>query len=143
MQNGWRKERFWDWAEENASLFEGLLPKHVCNAAMATCRLTLQGPNSVGQGAKNWGQWIRMRMQTFGHVPNGLAAAVQKAHHWISTDSHEAANVVLGCFGLSLDDVFSHYGIPEEGETYALDLCDLVTTIAPDFVTEGATMAVA
>lgn len=131
MQNGWRTRRYWDWAKENANLFHGILPEHVCEAALATCRITLQGPKSVGETAKNWGQWIRMRMQTFGHVPHQIATAVQQHYHWISTDSYEAVDVILDCFDLTLDDVFDHYGEPREGETRTLDLCEIVTTVAP------------
>lgn len=139
----WRSRRHWEWAETWASLFYGMLPKHVCNAAMATCRITLQGPQSVGQQAKNWGRWIRMRMQTFGHIPDGLRTAAQRQHHWIATDSHTAAEQILACFGLSLDDVFAHYGKPAEGEKMTIDLIDLVTSLAPDFELPTSTVAVA
>lgn len=137
MRNAWRSTAAWDWAKKNANLLHDILPEHVCEAAAATCRITLQGPESVGDKAKNWGQWIRMRMQTFGHTPFHLSAAVQQDHHWISTDSREAVNVVLDCFGLTLDDVFAHYGEPEEGEIRTIDLYDVVTDLY-DIVTEPA-----
>ena len=133
MQTGWRRKRDWTWAKQWGSLFKGILPDHVCEAAMATCTITLQGPESVGRRAKNWGQWIRMRMQTFGHIPNHLSAAVQKSREGISTDSREAVEVILDCFGLTLDDVFSYYGVPETGEKMTLNLCDIVARLDADY----------
>ena len=133
MQSGWRKRGQWDWTKEWASLFHSILPEHVCEAAMATCCITFQGPESVGNRAKNWGQWIRMRMQTFGQTPYHLAAAVQRSGHWISTDSREAVTVILGCFDLTLDNVFAYFGEPDEGEKWTLDLCNIVTTLDADF----------
>lgn len=143
MQNGSRKRQDWKWAKQHASLFNGILPEHVREAAMATCRITLQGPKSVGKTAKNWGRWIRMRMQTFGHAPTGIGT-VQIMSNWIGTDSHDAVNAILECFELSLDDVFDRYGEPEQGQTRQLNLCELVTAIAPDFAaTERESVAVA
>lgn len=137
-KSGFRPRTYWEWAAENADKLAGLLPLHVCNAALATCRITLQGPKSVGEKGKNWGRWIRMRMQTLGYRPGGIET-VQSAGMWQRTDSHDAANAVLACFGLSLDDVFAKYGEPGEGEKRILDL----HTIVHDLAHVGATTSTA
>ncbi len=132
MQNRWQKRANWDWAEEWASLFDSILPQHVCEAAMATCRFQLRGLNSHGN---TYGKGFLTFMQTFGSVPVGLVNDVQIRSNWIELDAHDSANLILGCFGLSVDDVYDHYGTPEEGTRIDLDLCELVQAIAPDFAT--------
>ena len=139
MQTGWRKRENWEWAKEWASLLHDLLPEEACEAALATCRITLQGPKSVGEENKNWGRWIRMRMQTGGNIPRGIQTVQRGNRNWISTDSHAATNVILECFGLTLDDVFNHYGEPEEGQVIPLDLCTVIQAVAPDFAATAAT----
>jgi hypothetical protein len=122
----WTNARYYNWAEQWKSLFDDILPADVQEAAMATCRFTLQAPKSVGRNAKNWGRWIRMRMQTFGRKPQVNTAVQTLGSGWISTDSHEAANAILGCFGVTLDDVYDAYGKPEEGQKVEISLHDAV-----------------
>lgn len=134
-QNGWRRTGHWEWAKQWASLFDGILPVEVCEAAMATCRLSLRDKDSTAAGGA-WGFAVLTFMQTFGHEPGGIVTQIRKAHNWVTLQAAESADVILGCFGLTLADVIDHYGMPEEGEKIDLDLCELVTAIAPDFAVE-------
>lgn len=124
----WRKRKVWDWAKNEASRLEAILPKHVTEAAAATCRFQLRGLNSKGN---EWGKGFTTFMQTFGRTPTGLVNAVQKRHHWIELNAHDSADVILGCFGLSVGDVYNYAGIPAEGESIELNLCDIVTACQP------------
>ena len=126
MQNGWRKKRYWEWAKEWASLFHKILPEHVCEAAMATCRFVILGKNANGN---EYGKGFRSFLQTFGNTPTGLVNDVQIRHHWIELDAHDSANLILGCFGLSVDDVYDYFGEPKEGDKLELDLHDIVTKL--------------
>lgn len=122
--NGRRKTYVWEWAKEWAELFESILPADVCETAMATCQFVIQGPESVGAKAKNWGKWIRTQMQTYGHLPCGVHAQIKG--NWISSDSHDAANVILGCMDLTMDDVYDAFVVPGEGEKFTVSLHDVV-----------------
>lgn len=106
----------------------GIVDADVAETAIASCRFTVQGPESVGQGAKNWGSWIRTNILTYGKRPNASAKAWQNRRWgaW-SADSHAAADTILAAFGMSLDeDVFAQYGDPTEGVCYSIDLVDLL-----------------
>ena len=83
-----------------------------------------------------------MTMQTYGEIPDGVGGAneraVQRHGDWIETDSHEAADVILGCFGLDMGQVYDHYGKPAEGERMTLDLPLIVQALAPQLLTATA-----
>jgi hypothetical protein len=130
-RNGWRHKQYWNWAKEWQTLFESLFPEHVCEAAMATCRFQLRGLDSHGN---KWGLGVVTFLQTFGHIPIGLVNDVQIHHNWIELDAHDSADLILGCFGLSMQDVYDHYGTPPKGHRIDLDLYNLVTAIEPGFV---------
>jgi hypothetical protein len=130
----WRPAKNWEIAKEVACLLDGILPAEVCSSAIATCQFTIQAPNSVGATKKNWGEWVRTRLQTFGQKLNGLAAATQSNGNWLSFDSREAANIILGAFGLSLDSIYEAYGMPEEGQKMTLDLPSIIQRLAPEFL---------
>lgn len=137
----WRKRQNWDWAHYWRSLFENILPSHVCEAAMATCRFQLRGLDSHGN---KWGKGLLTYMQTFGQVPLSLNKCVQRRHHWIELDAHESANLILEQFGLSVEDVYNVAGVPAKGETIEVDLFDVVTKSDTDFlITSETSVAVA
>lgn len=123
MSTSWRPRRFWNWAKDWSSLFESILPKHVCEAAMATCRFVILGKNANGN---EYGRGFRTFMQTYGETPVGLVNDIQIRHHWIELDAHDSANLILGCFGLSVDDVYKAFGQPKEGEKMTVNLHDAV-----------------
>lgn len=130
----WRKSKNWAWAKANVALLD-IFPIHVREAALATCQFVFQAPESVGDVRKNWGKWVRTRLQTFGHKPAGLTGVVtgvQKNGDWIGMDSTAGANLILKCFGLSVDAIYDAYGSPGFGGKYTLDLCEIVTRLAPD-----------
>lgn len=129
----WRSKKFWDWAAEWKGLFTDILPEHVCEAAMATCRFELRGLNANGN---EWGVGFLTHMQTFGEIPSGLierGLGVQRKHWWIELNAHESANIILACFGLTVDDVFAFAGYPEPGERKVVDLCEVVCGVNPEF----------
>ena len=142
MQAVWRKQKHWDWAKQWASLLDNVLPSDVCEAALATCRISLRDKDSTAAGGA-WGFAVLTTMQTFGHVPRGVLTQVRKAHNWITLQAAESADVILECFGLTLAEVINHYGMPAEGQKIDLDLCDVIQAIAPDFATTTVETAVA
>lgn len=113
-------------------MLSDILPREVACIAATTCRFTIQGPESVGVAHKNWGQWIRTNMQTHGNIPRMRHAWQCRKDGWIGADSREAAELILDCFGLSVDDLFKHFGQPQIGKVYQVDLVDVVSALAPD-----------
>ena len=122
-------------ADQIGHLLEKVLPKIACSAAIVSCRFTIQGPESVGQKSRNWGRWIRTRLNTFGHRPS---IDIWQGKHVLSGDGHSNANVILNCFGLSINQVLDHYGIPKHGEMYHLTLIEVIETLAKDLVLDAA-----
>ena len=140
-RDGRRKSRHWTWAKEWASLLDGMLPATVCEAALATCRITLRDKDAKAAGGA-WGFAVLTSMQTFGHEPTGIPTQIRNAHNWVTLQAAEAADIVLGCFGLTLQDVIDRFGMPGQGEKVEYDLCDVVTALAPDFaLTKTAAVA--
>jgi len=135
-KSGWRKSQYWDWAKDHAAVLEDLFPLHVCEAAAATCRLQLRGLKSHGN---QWGKGVVTFMQTNGHRPAHLENDVQVRGKWIELDAHASADLVLGCFGITMDDVYGHFGEPSPGERIDLDLYQIVAAIAPDFTSQTTT----
>lgn len=136
----WTEGRHYRWAQEWRSLFESIFPASVCETAMATCRIQLRGLDSHGN---KWGKGFVTLMQTFGHTPIGLTNDVQIRENWIELDAHDSANLILDCFGMSVDDVYRQFGEPGKGERLELNLSDVVTAIDADFATTAAVAAVA
>lgn len=130
--NGKRSARHFTFGDRCGHLMRSLLPLPFCAAAAATCRFTIQGPESVGESGKNWGQWIRTRIQTNGERIFGATWQGNIGRKWISADSERAANQILGCFaGITTDEIFAHFGVPNIGEKYDIDLLDVVTALRP------------
>jgi len=132
----WRPGRHFRIASLLADAFTNLIPKDVAETAIATCRITVQGPKAVGteRRGKNWGEWIRTRMQTFGRTIQGYGnegdPAVQSSGHWKSFDNHQIVADLLDCMGFTMDDFWNEYGHPSEGEKYVVDLPDLLCRLA-------------
>ena len=47
---------------------------------------------------------------------------------------NDAANIILGCFGLSDQDVVDHFGLPDQGERYQVSLLKVVKKLAPEVI---------
>lgn len=140
-RNYWRKSEVWKWAKQWASLLDGILPNHIRETALATCRITLRDKDNRAAGGA-WGFAILTSMQTYGHEPKGIPTQIRRAHNWIILQSEEAADVILGLFGITLEQVIAHYGKPDKGEKIELNLYDVIGAIAPDFAL-AETVAVA
>jgi hypothetical protein len=127
----WRAVGNYKMARKMKTIFAGFLPDACLETALATCRFCFQAPKSVGGKKKNWGHWVRTRMQTGGNIPIGIGGyAVQRqSREWISFDAHQAVTEILEYLGLTLDDVYDMYGKPAEGCKYVVDL----TTIVREF----------
>lgn len=108
-----------------------LLPESDCLRALVTCQFTMQGALSVGVDAKNWGRWIRTRLFTNGVLPPIQHAWQKHQSGWIGGDSIEAANAILSCFGLTLDQVLDQYGEPHTSEKYSVKLVDILDALFP------------
>jgi len=105
--------------------------------AAATCRFAIQGPRSVGtkQSGKNWGEWIRTRIQSWAKPNNDVWQS--HPNGWFSGDGHSNANALLACFDLSLEDVFAEWGRPVKGQRYYLTLQEIVERLQPTLVGEA------
>lgn len=73
---------------------------------------------------------------------NGFRAKARPADYWRFAESYsfylqailppnianskEAANKILGCFGLSVDDLYNEFGHPTTGTDYEVDLPTVV-----------------
>jgi hypothetical protein len=117
------------------------IPTHCLQTAAATCRFTFQGPRSVGtdKAGKNWGEWIRTRIQSPAPSLHGLTWQTTN-DQWSSGDGHDNADLILGCFDLSTADVFDQWGQPTQGEKYELDLLTIVETLRPAMIAADAMM---
>lgn len=125
--NSVRCSRHFQFAKQAGCLLRDVLPAHVCETAAATCRFTVHGPLAK---STNWARGVTTDMQTFGAIPTGVDGA--KAHaNWVQMTSHGAANRILRCFGLSIADVLATYGQPQVGESYVVDLVEVVERLDP------------
>ncbi len=141
MKNG-KSQRHFRIADQVGCLFADILPDNACAVAVATCQFTVQGPESVGQKAKNWGQWIRTSLKTHGHRPS-LDVWQGGRCGMIRGDGHSNADVILNCIGLTIGDVLDHYGTPKVGELYQVDLVDIILALAADLLSVGNVAEVA
>jgi len=130
----WGKAEHWNWAKQWKGRFEDIFPSSVCEAAMATCRFTVLGKNANGNV---YGRGFRSFMQSFGEKPVGLIDDIQVRGSWIELDAHNSANLILGCFGLTVDDVYDTFGKPCEGEQMEVSLHDAVVAANNAFAVPG------
>ena len=138
----WRPGKYWRLADKYAAELLTCLPGHVRAASMATCRFELRGLNANGN---DWGVGVVTRFQSFGEMPDGTGHGGQPCcqvnRNWSELDSHEGADIILGCFGLSIDDVYDRFGRPITGERKRYDLYDLLAAMMPDMIDETITTA--
>jgi hypothetical protein len=105
-----------------------IFPLDVCETVALSCAFTVQGPKSVGQKSQNWGRWVRTSICCYGFVPPSRQTVWQQrgGKDWLTADSHDAANMILGLFGLDMDDVYNFYGCPVPGQKYVVKLSQVV-----------------
>lgn len=127
-----RPSRYFRIADQVGNRLESILPPIVCSMAVASCKFTVQGPKSVGEAGKNWGRWVRTRLQAGGYRPE---LGIWQGERIISADSHEAADLILDPLGISIYDVIDHYGEPMVGVKYDVDLVDVIEALAPELLT--------
>lgn len=120
-------------ADYLASKLAPILESGVGAMAVMSCTFVVQGACSVGHRNKNWGSWVRTRMRTHGEKPAGCVW--QCGRDMVASDSVEAAESVLDCFGLTMDRVYEQYGFPEHGKVYTVRLLDIIQTLAPEILT--------
>ena len=121
-----RPSHHWKFGKE-CGLQLDCLSSLVRPVAAATCRIEIQGINSIGN---EWGLGLAMRMQTYGEAPFGVGddgePCFSHCGNWVSTHSRQALEIVLNCFDLTVDKLLEKYGEPSQGEKYRLDLCEIV-----------------
>mgnify|MGYP001564360994 CR=1 FL=1 len=127
----WRPRKMWEWATQNRNVFKNIFPDFVIDAAMATCTLELRSKDY--SGGQCWGREVIVDMQTYGFFPSGLVSlgvSIQEtSRHWIQTTSIDAANLVLSCFGLTMQDVWNHFDIPANTGKLKMSLFEIVTEL--------------
>ena len=90
-------------------------------SALATCCFKVQGPEKPSQ-LSTWSKWICTMMKSHGDKPRFGEWRNAKGKGWIVGESIECANLILDDFGLTVEDVWSHFGAPEVGQSYEVHL---------------------
>lgn len=111
-----------------APMLQGIF-KHPSTVA-ATCRFEVQGQGAEGQNSTAWGHAIRTRVQSYVRPAKDWLGG----RNWFTANSERAADLILGCFGLSVRDLYAHFGQPKIGVKYMVDLIDVVKALAPEFM---------
>ena len=126
-----RQKRHWEFAEKVKNTLDTIFGPHGASVA-ATARFEVQGPGSEGQNKTAWAHAIRTRIQS--HKCPSIAWLGSPRGTWFSGNSEESAELVLKCFDLTCKDVYDSFGQPNEGIKYTVDLVDVVTKLAPEFL---------
>lgn len=118
-----------------------ILPDCECSGAAATCDIQIMGwqrgmheGNSLrdyrDKPFRGKGRWVSTRMKT-----NGKLGQLQRfsmngpKSRWVHADSFEGADEVLGCFGLTTQDLIDHYGPIEPDTRLILSLRQIVADL--------------
>jgi hypothetical protein len=137
-----RTRRQFDFGEKFGYMLAEILPTEVANIAATTCRIEIRGKHGNRSDAnrhKGFGEAVYVSLQTYGEEIKGLNSAFKKTGSFISTTSNEAADLILGCFGLSMDDVRAYFGTPGDYDSMFLDLTNVVELLAPELLTTERT----
>ncbi len=137
MTANWRSRRHFDFGDEFGYMLNEVLPAKVASVAAATCRIEIRGKHgnrSDENRHKGYGEAVYLSLQTHGADIKGLCSASAKMGKFIRTTSNEAADLVLGCFGLTIDDVREQFGRPGDYESRWFDLSDVVQKLAPELL---------
>lgn len=122
-----------------------VVPESCRATAIATCRFQVMGwqkGNHNGDAPRSYsdkpfrgeGRWVYTRLQSYGHLPSGRFSKCGPRSNWVKADSFAGADSILGCFGLTMDEVLQHFGNVTGDSRLQLDLVDIVTEMRPDLV---------
>ena len=127
-----------------------IFPHNVREVAIATCRIQIMGwdqgnhKGNAGRATKHdiehgikRGRWVYTRLQTYGQKPTNNNARWSKSGanaKWIEGNSFDAANDILACFDLSIDDILDNYGDVGRHDRIILDLPDIIETLKPELL---------
>ena len=137
MANGKRTPRHFEFGDKFGQLLRTLLPLAYCPVAAATCRFELRGkhanrsPKNVHKG---YGPAVYMSLQTDNLDLFACGHPIQRMGRFSATTCEDAANMVLNCFGLCVDDLRDHYGEPSDHDSKYFDLVDVVSELRPDLM---------
>lgn len=119
-----RQYRF---GNEVARWFRKILPEHVAAIAAASCKITIEGKESIGN---EWGTGYKLQMQTFNTVPRGFKTVSFDRHaNVISAHNRESCDKILNLFGLTIDELLAAFGTPPDGEKYTITLMQALQTL--------------
>ncbi len=136
-----RDQRHIAFSEAAATYLSDVLPSDngVTVAAAATMSFEFRGQFANGN---MYGLGVLTHAQTYGNAPNGCGdggyACQFLANGRIELTDDDAADIVLGCFGLSVTDVLRHFGEPLLYERKTITLQQIVETLASQLLTETA-----
>lgn len=134
------------------------IPADKCDVAAATCRLDIMGwhkgmhnGDAPRQKERNRfsGRWVHIQLATYGKKPHGPAC-----HNWrggrthrarfVYADNFAAADYVLGCYGLTTDQVIDWItegnGIGDD-DRVTITLREIVEGMRPDLFGVDAMIA--
>jgi len=144
--HGKRTARHFDFGDHFGQLLRAILPLSYCSAAAATCRFELRGKHanrSPENAHKGYGPAVYLSMQTDDAKLFLGGHPIQRTGRFTMTTCEDAANMILNCFGICVDDVRDHYGEPTEYESKHFDLVDVVATLRPGLLRQTDPHAIA
>ncbi len=130
------------------------IPADRCDTAAATCHFDVMGwrkGNHDGDAPRNdephamSGRWVHTSLATYRAMP-GLNPGLWRSGttdraKYIHADNFEAADQILGCFGLTMEQVIDWAtdgsGIQPD-DRIRLSLCEIVTALCPAIIAEDA-----
>ena len=131
-----RTSRHFDFGKKFGHFLKPVLPDPVCRLAAATCRFQIMGKNAHAdngvalrsENSPSWigeGRWICTQIQTVGNRPSDSFKRNGPRSEWVTGHSFEAADDILGCFALTMQDVIDALGQVDEGQRIVIDLVDI------------------
>lgn len=139
--NEYRRSDQFAFGEKVASRLLLLFDEHSALAA-TTCRIQIMGRNAHNHNGHSdrcgtWrptrqNRWVHTRLQTFGKIAPHF-------HHngrsdWIYSDRWDGADVILGCFDLTLTEVLATFGNVADRERKILDLDTIIKRMRPEIL---------
>lgn len=139
-ENGRRPGRNFRIAAQVKGRFVSLMDEQTIVTAIATCRIHIQGAKSTVARGKNWGNWVRTRMQTFGGRITGYNPGkdykLALQGQWASFNCERILSDLLFCLGdkITVQNFYDFYGEPEKGKIYVVDFVDVIANLAPELL---------
>lgn len=141
------------WLPANLVKFGDAMGKHLrpimphasngcLNRALASCVISVMGKdahNDEGealrsQGNPRGGRWIHTRLVTeYDHIESSRFRKTPMGQTSYG-ESFDAADLILGCFGLTMEQVLDHFGGVADTERKIFDIFTIVKALCPEIL---------